>query len=109
MRFKTRPTLVEAFEVTSELSYYRIEMLFKALGYNMIAIRKENTKPFTNLSERLEFTVLNSNQKEIKIYCSYNQYICLQNETFVIKTKSDFESQFESIEPILTEIENQSF
>jgi hypothetical protein len=109
MRFKRRPKLVEAFKVTPELSEHRIEMLFKVLGYSLISIEKENFKPFINSLERIKFTLLDSNYEKLAVYCFQNEYICLEDDVLVVFRKEDFESQFESIEPILTEIEKQSF
>lgn len=107
MRFRTRPTLVEAFEMKPELSEYRIEMLFKALGYKLVGIKKENIKPFLSQLEIMEFTVINSEKRLSTIRCFYNEYICLQDEAFVVKTKAEFEREFEPIEPILDNLAYQ--
>jgi hypothetical protein len=108
MRFKTKTALVEAFEVTPNLSEYRIEMLFKVLGFELTCIKKENRKPFFHQFETLEFTLLDSHKQEITISCLYGEYICLQNDVLVISAKSDFESEFEPIEPILDNIAHQT-
>ena len=108
MRFKTKITLVEAFELTPNLSEYRIEMLFKVLGFELTSIKKENIKPFFRQLERLEFTLLDSKKQEITISCLYGEYICLQNDVLVISAKSDFEKEFEPIEPILESLSHQS-
>lgn len=107
MRFKTKVTLVEAFEVTPSLSEYRIEMLFKVLGFELTCIKRENVKPFFSQSERLEFTLIDFNKQEVTISCFYGEYICLQNDFLVVKSKSDFESEFEPIEPILDGLVSQ--
>ncbi len=101
MKFKTRPTLVEAFQYTSDLSTYRIELLFSVFDCKVLSISKNSIKPFSQNLEVTEFKVIDSNGQETTLRCKYTDYICHQNDFLVVKSQSEFESDFEPVEPIM--------
>ena len=101
MKFKTRPTLVEAFQYTNDLSIYRIELLFSVFDCKVLSISKKAIKPFSQNLEVTEFKVIDRNGQEIILRCKNTDYICHQNDYLVVKSQSEFESDFEPVEPIL--------
>lgn len=108
MRFKTRPNLVEAFELTPELSIYRLEILFKTLGFELLEVRTVFKKPFNENDKIFDFK-LKYECGVTNMSCKQGEFICLENEILITRSKEEFEENFEPIEPILQELENEMF
>lgn len=109
MEFKRKQAIVEAIQITESTPALQLEQFFKDLGFTLYSIKKESIKPFLSRLERLEIELLDLDNQHKTVHCFYEDYIYFEDRLLGVLSKSDFESQFESIEPILTEIEKQSF
>lgn len=109
MEFKRKQAIVEAIQVTESTPALQLEQFFKDLGFTLYSIKKESIKPFLSRLERLEIELLDLDNQHKTVHCFYGDYIYFEDRLLGVLSKSDFESQFESIEPILTEIQKQSF
>lgn len=107
--FLRKQKTVKAIQITESRPVVELERFFKDLGFTLYSIKKESVKPFLSRDERLEIELLDLDNQHKTVHCFYEDYIYFEDRLLGVLSKSDFESQFESIEPILTEIEKQSF
>lgn len=107
--FLRKQKTVKAIQITELRPVVELESFFKDLGFTLYSIKKESVKPFLNRDERLEIELLDLDNQYKTVHCFYEDYIYFEDRLLGVMSKSDFESQFVSIEPILTEIEKQSF
>jgi len=107
MEYKKKQVLVDAIQITQSTSAVELEHFFKDLGLTLYSIKKESIKPFLSRLERLEIESLDIENQSKTIYCFYDDYIYFEERLLRVMSKSDFESQFESIEPILDNLTKQ--
>jgi len=98
---------VKAIQITESTTALEIEQFFKDLGFTLYSIKKESVKPFLSRSERLEIELLDSENQHKTVHCFYQDYIYFEDRLLGVMSKSDFESQFDSIEPILDKLAQQ--
>jgi hypothetical protein len=104
MEFKRKQTVVDAIQVTESRPVVELERFFKDLGFTLYSIKKESVKPFLSRDERLEIELLDLDNQHKTVHCFYGDYIYFEDRLLGVLSKSDFESQFESIEPILDKL-----
>lgn len=105
--FVRKQETIKAIEITESITSIRLHSFFKDLGFELTYMNKTKIKPFLSELEQLELVLCDSEKFESTIRCFYNEYICLQDEAFVVKTKAEFEREFEPIEPILDNLAYQ--
>lgn len=98
---------VRAIQITESTNALEIEQFFKDLGFTLYSIKKESVKPFLSRLERLEIELLDSENQHKTVHCFYQDYIYFEDRLLGVMSKSDFESQFDSIEPILDKLAQQ--
>ena len=107
MEFKRKQAVVDAIQVTQSRPLTELEGFFKDLGFTLYSIKKESVKPFLSRDERLEIELLDLDNQHKTVHCFYEDYIYFEDRLLGVLSKSDFESQFESIEPILDKLAQQ--
>jgi hypothetical protein len=98
---------VSAIQVNISTASLELDSFFNSLGCSLITVRIIEEAPFF-LNSKNVILVFEQNGVENTLRCKYTDYICLQNNVLVVKGKSDFESDFEPIEPILESLSHQS-
>ena len=104
MEFKRKQAVVDAIQITESRPVVELERFFKDLGFTLYSIKKESVKPFLSRDERLEIELLDLDNQHKTVHCFYEDYIYFEDRLLGVLSKSDFESQFESIEPILDKL-----
>jgi hypothetical protein len=107
MEFKRKQAVVDAIQITESRAVVELERFFKDLGFTLYSIKKESVKPFLSRDERLEIELLDLDNQHKTVHCFYEDYIYFEDRLLGVLSKSDFESQFESIEPILDKLAQQ--
>ena len=107
MEFKRKLLLIEAIQVNVETTTLELDEFFDTIEFNLKSIRIIEEAPFF-LNSKNVILVFEQNGVENTIRCKYTDYICLQNNVLAVKSKADFESDFEPIEPILDNIAHQT-
>ena len=107
MEFKRKLAVVDAIQVTESTSALEIERFFKDLGFTLYSIKKESIKPFLSRLERLEIELLDLENQSKTVYCFYEDYIYFEDRLLGVMSKSDFERDFEPVEPILEALEKE--
>ena len=107
MEFKRKQAVVDAIQITESRPVVELEGFFKDLGFTLYSIKKESVKPFLSRDERLEIELLDLDNQHKTVHCFYDDYIYFEDRLLGVLSKSDFESQFESIEPILDKLAQQ--
>jgi len=97
---------VSAIQVNVDTTSLELDNFFSSAEFNLISVKRIEEAPFF-LNSKNVILVFENNGKENTIRCKYTDYICLQNDFLVVKSKSDFESEFEPIEPILDGLVSQ--
>lgn len=105
MEFKRKLILVEAIQINVDTTNLELDNFFDSIEFNLKSIRIIEEAPFF-LNSKNVILVFEQNGIEKTLRCKYTDYICLQKDILLVKSKSDFESDFEPIEPILQELEN---
>ena len=107
MEFKRKQAVVDAIQVTQSRPVVELESFFKDLGFTLYSIKRESVKPFISRLERLEIELLDLDNQHKTVHCFYEDYIYFEDRLLGVMSKSDFETQFESIEPILDNLAQQ--
>jgi hypothetical protein len=107
MEFKRKLILIEAIQVNVGTTTLELDDFFDTIEFNLRSIRIIEEAPFF-LNSKNVILVFEQNGVENTLRCKYTDYICLQNNVLVVKGKSDFESDFEPIEPILENLAHQT-
>ena len=105
--FLRKQKTVKAIQITESRPVVELERFFKDLGFTLYSIKKESVKPFLSRDERLEIELLDLDNQHKTVHCFYEDYIYFEDRLLGVLSKSDFESQFESIEPILDKLAQQ--
>lgn len=98
---------VSAIQVNISTASLEIDSFFNSLGCSLITVRIIEEAPFF-LNSKNVILFFEQNGVENTLRCKYTDYICLQNDVLVISAKSDFEKDFEPIEPILESLAHQT-
>jgi hypothetical protein len=107
MEFKRKLILIEAIQVNVGTTNLELDNFFDAIGFSLKTVRIIEEAPFF-LNSKNVILVFEQKGVENTIRCKYTDYICLQKDVLLVKGKSDFESEFEPIEPILDNIAHQT-
>jgi hypothetical protein len=99
---------ISAIQVNVGTTNLELDNFFDAIGFSLKTVRIIEEAPFF-LNSKNVILVFEQNGVENTIRCKYTDYICLQKDVLVVKGKSDFESEFEPIEPILQELESNLY
>jgi transcription initiation factor IIE alpha subunit len=105
--FVRKQKSVKAIQITETIPAVELERFFKDLGFTLYTIRKESIKPFLSRLERLEIQLVDFHSRKTTLHCFYEDYIYFEDRLIGVMSKSEFESQFESIEPILDKLAQQ--
>lgn len=105
--FLRKQKTVKAIQITELRPVVELESFFKDLGFTLYSIKKESVKPFLSRDERLEIELLDIDNEHKTVHCFYEDYIYFEDRLLGVMSKAEFESQFESIEPILDKLAQQ--
>jgi hypothetical protein len=98
---------ISAIQVNIDTTSLNLNSFFYNVGFILKTVRIIEEAPFF-LNSKNVILVFEQKGVENTIRCKYTDYICLQKDVLLVKGKSDFESEFEPIEPILDNIAHQT-
>jgi hypothetical protein len=91
---------VNAIQVKTSVSTLDFDAFFSSIGFNLDSLTVIEDSPFLETTKNV-ILKLDRNGQQTTLRCKYTDYICHQNDFLVVKTQSEFESDFEPIEPIM--------
>jgi len=91
---------VNAIQVNTGVSTLDLDAFFSSIGFNLDSVTVIEDSPFLETTKNV-ILKLDRNGQETTLRCKNTDYICHQNDFLVVKTQSEFESDFEPIEPIM--------
>jgi hypothetical protein len=108
MEFKKKVLIVEAIQITSSVSIRTLKQFFDEIGYELVRVKKVSESPFIEYTTYYLLDLVH-NEKETTVMAKLDSYISFENGKIVNKELREFEENFEPIEPILQELENEMF
>jgi hypothetical protein len=106
--FVTKEKKVLAIQITSSVSIRTLKQFFDEIGYELVRVKKVSESPFIEYTTYYLLDLVH-NEKEITVMAKLDSYISFENGKIVNKELREFEENFEPIEPILQELENEMF